>query len=269
MANAPTWTPDRPLRQDATNEEIAARFNMIRGNSESPLVYFNEHLGAVAREYAAACVAPAPAPHEDMVRLLAELDAIIGEHEQAVKARASLAETEVLLPFKGKDPITGKRVDYPGNPRHGEMHRSILAKQQKRLDDLRGIRAVLLAQPPVRSEEEPVAWAIVGSDGSIEPGDTARVESLAVGAANARNEMKISRWPLRPYTGAPLYLHPQPLSQEGPTRAEVEALRDFAQEFADEPCFFGDNCPTFGSRHGRCNNCKARNVLALFPKVTP
>lgn len=40
----------------------------------------------------------------------------------------------------------------------------------------------------------------------------------------------------------------------------AEAL-DFVQELADEDCAYGDNCPTFGSRHGRCLRCKAVSVL--------
>ena len=43
---------------------------------------------------------------------------------------------------------------------------------------------------------------------------------------------------------------------------QVERLRDFAKDFADEPCAYGDGCPPFaGTRHGTCNNCKARAAL--------
>jgi hypothetical protein len=35
----------------------------------------------------------------------------------------------------------------------------------------------------------------------------------------------------------------------------------FVRELADEPCSYGDNCPDFGTRHGRCLHCKARRAL--------
>ncbi len=44
-------------------------------------------------------------------------------------------------------------------------------------------------------------------------------------------------------------------------QAENERLRDFVEGFADEPCEYGDNCPAFGSRHGQCDNCKAKQSL--------
>jgi hypothetical protein len=55
------WTPDQPLRADATDEQIAAReshvYDTIRdaeyGDSKAVLV---ESLATVAREYSAACV---------------------------------------------------------------------------------------------------------------------------------------------------------------------------------------------------------------------
>lgn len=42
---------------------------------------------------------------------------------------------------------------------------------------------------------------------------------------------------------------------------ENARLRDFAQGFADEPCHYGDDCPPFGARHGRCLNCRARAAM--------
>ena len=47
--------------------------------------------------------------------------------------------------------------------------------------------------------------------------------------------------------------------------AEVRALREceqFAENMAEHDCAYGDNCPTFGSRHGRCTGCAARAALA-------
>ena len=46
---------------------------------------------------------------------------------------------------------------------------------------------------------------------------------------------------------------------------EVRALREcerFAENMAEHDCAYGDNCPTFGSRHGRCTGCAARAALA-------
>ncbi len=53
------------------------------------------------------------------------------------------------------------------------------------------------------------------------------------------------------------------LEQQVATQGEENArLKDFVQELADEPCAYGDNCPTFGTYHGTCLNCKARAALA-------
>lgn len=40
--------------------------------------------------------------------------------------------------------------------------------------------------------------------------------------------------------------------------ARVEA---FVREWADEACEYGDGCPPFGSRHGRCRVCAASAAL--------
>lgn len=40
------------------------------------------------------------------------------------------------------------------------------------------------------------------------------------------------------------------------------ALRAALTDLSEESCFYGDDCPTFGTRHGRCTRCKARAVLA-------
>ena len=42
---------------------------------------------------------------------------------------------------------------------------------------------------------------------------------------------------------------------------EVERLRSALTDFADQDCAYGDDCPTFGTRHGRCIGCKARRAL--------
>lgn len=39
---------------------------------------------------------------------------------------------------------------------------------------------------------------------------------------------------------------------------EIERLRSALSEFAEYDCEYGDGCPTFGTRHGRCVGCKAR-----------
>jgi hypothetical protein len=59
------------------------------------------------------------------------------------------------------------------------------------------------------------------------------------------------------------------LKEERPTGSEQdERVRDFVQELADEPCNYGDNCPTFGTRHGTCLHCKARAALASPPPLS-
>lgn len=47
--------------------------------------------------------------------------------------------------------------------------------------------------------------------------------------------------------------------------AEVERLREVLLDFADRDCSYGDNCPPFGTRHGRCDGCKARAALERKP----
>lgn len=44
-------------------------------------------------------------------------------------------------------------------------------------------------------------------------------------------------------------------------RKERDSYKDALEDFADYDCHYGDNCPTFGSRHGRCVGCKARAAL--------
>lgn len=55
-------------------------------------------------------------------------------------------------------------------------------------------------------------------------------------------------------------------SAPSPLSAENERLRRALEDMAEGDCEYGDGCPTFGSRHGRCVPCKAH--LALFPSVT-
>jgi len=43
---------------------------------------------------------------------------------------------------------------------------------------------------------------------------------------------------------------------------ENRRLREALEDFAERDCEYGDNCPTFGTRHGTCTGCKARAALA-------
>jgi hypothetical protein len=40
-------------------------------------------------------------------------------------------------------------------------------------------------------------------------------------------------------------------------------LRNFVQELADLDCTYKDNCPDFGSRHGKCIRCQAKEALKI------
>jgi hypothetical protein len=42
---------------------------------------------------------------------------------------------------------------------------------------------------------------------------------------------------------------------------EAATALDFVQELANDSCKYGDDCPEFGSNHGRCMRCRARVVL--------
>lgn len=42
---------------------------------------------------------------------------------------------------------------------------------------------------------------------------------------------------------------------------KLKILTQFAQDMAEHDCTYGDNCPTFGSRHGKCIGCLAREAL--------
>ena len=60
----------------------------------------------------------------------------------------------------------------------------------------------------------------------------------------------------------PLVEQVRRMSVDAAIGRKSDALRDFAKDFADEPCAYGDGCPPFaGTRHGTCMNCKARAAL--------
>lgn len=46
----------------------------------------------------------------------------------------------------------------------------------------------------------------------------------------------------------------------------ILAVVDFASELAGEDCAYGDNCPSFGTRHGKCLPCKARHALRALDR---
>ena len=47
--------------------------------------------------------------------------------------------------------------------------------------------------------------------------------------------------------------------------ADVARLREALESIAEYDCTYGDNCPTFGTRHGQCVGCKARAALKEHP----
>lgn len=53
-------------------------------------------------------------------------------------------------------------------------------------------------------------------------------------------------------------------SMPAPVDAKDERIRQleaFVREIADEACHYGDGCPAFGSNHGACLRCCARDAL--------
>ena len=46
--------------------------------------------------------------------------------------------------------------------------------------------------------------------------------------------------------------------------ARLTALEQALEAFAERDCYYGDNCPTFGTRHGTCDGCRARQSLAAL-----
>lgn len=43
---------------------------------------------------------------------------------------------------------------------------------------------------------------------------------------------------------------------------ENDILRSAISDLAEGDCVYGDGCPTFGSNHGKCYSCKARQALS-------
>ena len=52
-------------------------------------------------------------------------------------------------------------------------------------------------------------------------------------------------------------------------QAEIERLRRCLSGFAEGDCYYGDGCPKFGSRHGQCQSCRAREALRDEPREEP
>jgi hypothetical protein len=42
---------------------------------------------------------------------------------------------------------------------------------------------------------------------------------------------------------------------------KLDRLEQFAKDMAEDDCHYGDNCPPFGTRHGTCSGCQAREAL--------
>ena len=45
---------------------------------------------------------------------------------------------------------------------------------------------------------------------------------------------------------------------------ERDRYRSALEAIAEGDCSYGDECPTFGSRHGQCLPCQAREALAPY-----
>jgi hypothetical protein len=54
---------------------------------------------------------------------------------------------------------------------------------------------------------------------------------------------------------------PKLQSQINDKDTEIKHLRDTLEGIAEGDCYYRDNCPTFGSRHGECYPCKCRRAL--------
>jgi hypothetical protein len=46
--------------------------------------------------------------------------------------------------------------------------------------------------------------------------------------------------------------------------ARAEGVVGHMRDLAEHECTYRDGCPTFGSRHGQCTGCKAREALATY-----
>lgn len=275
-ANAPTWTPDQPLRADADNDQVVRRFTKL----ESETRYTPNAIFIVAREYAVAKVlayidglhAAAPAPHEDTVRLLPKpLGARLARlREAAHLTQSGLARLVGISQSAVSQIESGER-----NPSYGMLVQladgvgvttsflvgddsatAPLAQDHRRNgSEVEYIaHADLLAQPSVRSEEEPVAWRVEA--GGI-PSDTWIKEDYA--------DVKVYDGH-KNFTVTPLYERPQPLPQEGSTRR----MPTLDTALSDPGV-----CHSFDAAHqdivatGRTDlTYVVRAVLALFPKVT-
>lgn len=44
--------------------------------------------------------------------------------------------------------------------------------------------------------------------------------------------------------------------------SKYNVLRSALSDLAEGDCSYGDGCPAFGSRHGQCCSCKAREALS-------
>jgi hypothetical protein len=45
-------------------------------------------------------------------------------------------------------------------------------------------------------------------------------------------------------------------------------LLQVLEDLAEGDCYYGDGCPTFGSRHGTCTVCKARKAIEKHKEVS-
>lgn len=44
---------------------------------------------------------------------------------------------------------------------------------------------------------------------------------------------------------------------------EAAQALEFVREWSEVECAYGDGCPPFGTNHGICQPCKARNALGI------
>lgn len=51
------------------------------------------------------------------------------------------------------------------------------------------------------------------------------------------------------------------VTREAAREDELAWLRAVAEDLSCDGCTYGDDCPTFGSSHGRCTPCKLRAAL--------
>ena len=58
------------------------------------------------------------------------------------------------------------------------------------------------------------------------------------------------------------------LSEVKAHKARIKILFAFVSDMTEHDCTYGDNCPIFGSNHGRCTGCKARTVMEKYNAAT-